>query len=192
MKFSVSPPHKSRARNSHRHNLAWTSCDACRLLRLRVHRLLMPEEQADQFLALHGDAFEGGCVANEGVACKLHHRLVIVAPVLLQLIGMGPATELLIKFGRWPALAVLLLLSLAILYRYGPSRRSPKWRWISVGSVTATVAWTLGSALLSFYLSNFGHYDATYGSLGAAIALMVLDVDVDDRGSVWGRAEFRD
>src|ERR1700749_1700916 len=84
--------------------------------------------------------------------------LVIVAPIALQMIGMGAATELLVKFGRWPALAILLLLALAILYRYGPSRRSPQWRWISVGSVVATMTWMIGSAVLSYYLSNFGHY----------------------------------
>jgi len=53
------------------------------------------------------------------------------------------------------------------------SRTSPKWRWISVGSVVATFTWMIGSGLLSYYLANFGHYDATYGSLGAAIALMI-------------------
>jgi membrane protein len=99
--------------------------------------------------------------------------LVIVAPVALQLIGLGAQTEYLVSFGRWPALALLLLLALAVLYRFGPSRRSPKWRWISIGSVVATLTWMAGSGLLSFYLSNFGHYDATYGSLGAAIALMI-------------------
>jgi membrane protein len=96
-----------------------------------------------------------------------------VAPILFQTIGLGGATEMIVKYGRWPTLAVLLLLALAVLYRYGPSRRSPKWRWITVGSVVATFTWMAGSVLLSFYLSNFGHYDATYGSLGAAIALMI-------------------
>jgi membrane protein len=99
--------------------------------------------------------------------------LVILAPVALQTIGMGALTESLLRFGRWPVLSILLLLALAILYRYAPSRRSPQWRWISVGSVVATVTWMMGSGLLSYYLSNFGHYDATYGSLGAAIALMI-------------------
>jgi len=107
------------------------------------------------------------------VAILTAGALVIVAPVALQMIGMGSQTELLIKFGRWPALAILLLLALAVLYRYAPSRRSPKWRWISVGSVVATLTWMVASELLSYYLSNFGHYDATYGSLGAAIALMI-------------------
>ena len=99
--------------------------------------------------------------------------LVIGAPVALEMIGFGSQTEMLIKFGRWPVLALLLLLALAILYRYAPSRSSPKWRWISVGSLIGTVAWMGGSALLSYYLSNFGHYDATYGSLGAVMALMI-------------------
>jgi membrane protein len=99
--------------------------------------------------------------------------LVIVAPVLFQMVGFGGATESIVKYGRWPALAILLLLALAVLYRFAPSRRTPKWRWISVGSVVATLTWMAASALLSYYLSNFGHYDATYGSLGAAIALMI-------------------
>jgi membrane protein len=89
------------------------------------------------------------------------------------MVGLGSATDMLIRFGRWPVLGIILLLALAILYRYAPSRRSPKWRWISVGSIAATLTWIIGSGLLSFYLANFGHYDATYGSLGAAIALMI-------------------
>jgi len=107
------------------------------------------------------------------VAILIAGVLVIAAPVALQMLGMGSQTELLINFGRWPALAILLLLALAVLYRYAPSRRSPQWRWISVGSVVATLTWMVASGLLSYYLSNFGHYDATYGSLGAAIALMI-------------------
>ena len=99
--------------------------------------------------------------------------LVIAAPIAIETIGFGTHADLLIKFGRWPVLAILLLSALAILYRYGPSRRSPKWRWISVGSLVGTLTWMAGSALLSFYLSNFGHYDATYGSLGAIMALMI-------------------
>jgi membrane protein len=96
----------------------------------------------------------------------------MVTPVALSMVGLGSAAEALIRFGRWPVLGVILLLALAVLYRYAPSRRSPKWRWISVGSIVATITWMAASGLLSFYLANFGHYDATYGSLGAAIALM--------------------
>jgi membrane protein len=60
-----------------------------------------------------------------------------------------------------------------MLYRFGPNRDRPRWHWIGVGNVFAIVAWLVGSLLLSWYLGNFAHYDATYGSLGAAIGLMM-------------------
>ena len=66
----------------------------------------------------------------------------------------------------------ILLTALAILYRFGPSRRAARWEWLSVGHVAAALLWIAGSSLLSWYLSNFGNYSATYGSLGAAIGLM--------------------
>ena len=74
---------------------------------------------------------------------------------------------------RWPAMFVLVILALAILYRYGPSRRIAKWRWLSVGSVFAAVAWLAVSVLFSWYLGNFANYNATYGALGAVVGLMM-------------------
>ena len=99
--------------------------------------------------------------------------LVVAAPIILLQVGLGSLGETLLKFGRWPALALMVLMGLAVLYRFAPSRKSPKWKWISVGSVVGAAAWLTGSALLSYYLANFGDYDATYGSLGAAIGLMM-------------------
>jgi membrane protein len=99
--------------------------------------------------------------------------LVVAAPIVLSMFGLGAFADLLLRFGRWPALAAMILLGLAVLYRFAPSRRSPQWKWISVGSVSATVIWLIGSAALSYYLANFAAYDATYGSLGAAIGLMI-------------------
>jgi membrane protein len=98
---------------------------------------------------------------------------IIALPLVLAAIGLNSVIEAVIRYGRWPVLVLMVLLGLAVLYRYAPSRRSPQWKWISVGSAFATVTWLIGSALLSFYLANYAHYDATYGSLGAAIGLMV-------------------
>jgi membrane protein len=98
---------------------------------------------------------------------------VVALPIVLSTIGLGSITELLFRIGRWPLLVVLMLLGLAVLYRFGPSRRSPQWRWLTVGSIFATLTWLAGSALLSYYLANYANYDATYGSLGAAIGLMI-------------------
>jgi len=97
---------------------------------------------------------------------------VIAVPLVLQQLGLGERGEMLLAYGRWPVLGLLLLFALAVLYRYGPSRATPRWQWLSVGTVAAVFLWLAGSSLLSWYLSNFEDYSATYGSLGAAIGLM--------------------
>jgi membrane protein len=97
---------------------------------------------------------------------------VILVPLLLGRLGLDHRAELLVEVLRWPALVVVLPAALLILYRYGPSRRPPGWRWLGIGAVVAAALWLTGSSLLSWYLSNFANYTATYGSLGAAIGLM--------------------
>jgi membrane protein len=70
-------------------------------------------------------------------------------------------------------LLVLATLALAAIYRYGPSRREARWQWLSVGSVAAAVGWLLSSVLFSWYIAHFDAYNAMYGSLGAAIGMMM-------------------
>jgi membrane protein len=97
---------------------------------------------------------------------------VVAVPLALQRLGLGERVEWIITLGRWPALLLLLLTALGPLYRFGPSCPNPHWEWFSIGALAASVLWLVGSSLLSWYLSNFGNYTATYGSLGAAIGLM--------------------
>ena len=98
---------------------------------------------------------------------------VIVLPLVLAPIGLGSAAGTLTRFGRWPALLLVLLIGLAVLYRYGPYRRAARWQWVSVGSVFAAVTWIIASYLFSWYLASFANYNATYGSLGAVVGLMM-------------------
>ncbi|MGX9429160.1 MULTISPECIES: YihY/virulence factor BrkB family protein [Bradyrhizobium] len=98
---------------------------------------------------------------------------VVVLPLLLDRLGLKPESQLLVSLGRWPLLFLILAAGLAVLYRYGPSRRAPRWEWLSIGTLASALLWIAGSAALSWYLSNFGNYTATYGSLGAAIGLMM-------------------
>lgn len=97
---------------------------------------------------------------------------IVAVPVVLNLVNLGPAVQWIISIARWPVLLVAVIVALAVLYRYGPSRDKPKWRWVTWGSAAAAVAWIAGSMLFSWYVSNFGAYDKTYGSLGAAIGFM--------------------
>jgi membrane protein len=97
---------------------------------------------------------------------------IIVLPVVLNFLWLGEGTETIISLARWPVLLVAITVLLAVLYRYGPSREPAQWRWVSYGGVFAAVLWAVVSAGFTFYVSRFGNYDATYGSLGAVIGFM--------------------
>jgi membrane protein len=73
---------------------------------------------------------------------------------------------------RWPILFVVVAVGIALVYRYGPSRAEPQWRWITWGSAFAAVAWIAVSIAFSWYAANFGSYNKTYGSLAAIVVFM--------------------
>lgn len=98
--------------------------------------------------------------------------LIVGVPAVLANVELGTAVENVISWARWPLTALCIIVSLAVLYRYGPSREKPQWRWVSWGAVAATALWVAGSALFSLYVSNFGNYNATYGSLAAIVILI--------------------
>ena len=97
---------------------------------------------------------------------------VVIVPVLLNLLGYATSAERFIAILRWPVLLAVVIGALAFVYRYGPSRRDPKWRWVTPGSVVASVLWIAASMLFSWYVANFDSYNKTYGSLGAAVGFM--------------------
>lgn len=99
---------------------------------------------------------------------------IIAVPLVLSFLGLSQQFGAkLLAFLRWPLLYLVVLFGLACLYRYGPSRTQPQWRWVTWGSAIAGGIWIAGSLLLSWYVSNFGTYNATYGSLGAVIGFMI-------------------
>lgn len=98
--------------------------------------------------------------------------LIIVLPVLLGFLGLG-AWEGWLLMARWPALFVIMALGLSIAYRWGPSRRRARWRWVTPGGLLATLLWMIAAFGVSWYVENFGRYDDTYGSFGAGIGLMI-------------------
>jgi membrane protein len=99
--------------------------------------------------------------------------LIAVLPAVLDYLGLGDAGKVMISIARWPLLAAAVILALGLLYRHGPSRDRPRWRWVTWGAATATVLWLVGSLLFSFYTANFADYNATYGSVGAIILLLM-------------------
>lgn len=135
------------------------------------------EQEQRSFVRLNVQslAFTAGSI----VFALLAIGAIVVLPILLSLFGsagrnIGSTFSGVNVIGlvRWPALLGVVLLALAVLYRFGPSRTRPEWRWVTLGSAIASVVWLGSSMLFSWYVSNFGTYNETYGSLGAAIGFM--------------------
>ncbi|MDO5898565.1 YihY/virulence factor BrkB family protein [Agrobacterium sp. Azo12] len=108
---------------------------------------------------------------------------LIVVIVIIAAIGVLPAAltylwldrwqEMLARFVRWPFLILFVGFGITVVYRFGPSREQAKLRWINWGVLFSTSLWFVASLLFSYYLENFANYNATYGTLGALIGLMV-------------------
>ena len=98
---------------------------------------------------------------------------VVVLPLVLKVVGLPTTTEWLLAVLRWPVLLLTIVASLAVIYRYGPSRRDARWRWVTWGSVVAALLWVAASMLFSYYVATFDSYNRTYGSLGAGVGFMV-------------------
>jgi membrane protein len=106
------------------------------------------------------------------IAAILVLAAVVVVPNVLALLPAGPALEWTIKLSSYVIMLVVVLVGIGALYRWGPSREEAKWRWITPGAVLSVVALGVTSILFSWYVSNFGNYNATYGSLGAIIGFL--------------------
>jgi membrane protein len=98
--------------------------------------------------------------------------LVAVLPAVAQLLALGSTMKWLLLLAQWPLLIVLVMLGLAMLYRFAPDRDKPQWQWVSSGAVVATILWIVGSVAFTGYVANFNSYDKTYGSLGGVVILL--------------------
>ena len=99
--------------------------------------------------------------------------VIAFLPAVLADTALGEPARIAIGILRWPALAVAMVLALGVVYRLAPDRDDPKWRWVGLGSVVATVLWLAGSGLFSLYAANFGKYEDTYGALGGVVVVML-------------------
>jgi membrane protein len=88
-------------------------------------------------------------------------------------VGLGPIAATVVKAITWIVAGGLASLAIAATYRYGPDRQDARWRWLTLGSLVATVLWLGASIGFGFYAARFGDYNATYGSLGAVVVLLM-------------------
>ncbi|MBD2750843.1 YihY/virulence factor BrkB family protein [Microvirga sp. BT688] len=98
---------------------------------------------------------------------------VLLVPVVLKVIGLSGGHARWVEMLRWVVLLVIVSGAIAVIYRYGPSRKVAEWRSIISGSCLAAVLWVASSALFSWYVSAFRNFVELYGSLSAVIGFMV-------------------
>jgi membrane protein len=112
--------------------------------------------------------------------------IILAAVVALSVVLTGPIVEAVAKplglgstavtawdYAKWPVLALIVLLMIAILYYTAPNVRMRGFKWVSAGALFALVIWILASVAFAFYVANFGSYNKTYGTLAGVIVFLV-------------------
>lgn len=106
------------------------------------------------------------------VAVVLMAGAPLVASAVGDAFGWESGARSLVRWLLWPASIVLIALAVSLLYWIAPCRKLP-FRWVTPGTILFTIGWVSASVIFSFYISNFGSYNRTYGSLAAVIILLV-------------------
>src|SRR5919198_1702418 len=146
----------------------WSASSGMKALVAGVN-LAYDETETRKFLKLRGLALllTIGAMVLMGIALALIVAFPAVTGDLATALRWGASVL------RYLLLAALLVVSLAVLYRYAPDRDNPRWTWVSWGSVVATLLWVLASAGFSVYVSHFGNYNKTYGALAGLVILLL-------------------
>jgi membrane protein len=140
----------------------WSSMRAMRGLIAALNRIY-GEDEKRTFWHRHALIFVFTCFGGAFLLTVL--ALIVAIPPWVS--GAKEATFAFIAVSRWPIVIVMLMVSLSALYRYGPSRPTAKWRWVSSGAVASAIIWGVGSLLFSYYASQVGRFNPLLGSLGA-------------------------
>lgn len=98
---------------------------------------------------------------------------VVVVPIVFTIVPLGPITAILVEVFRWFAAVFVLMAALAVIYRFGPNNKGERLKWITPGAMLAVGLWAVASYGFSLYLTNFANYNEVYGSIGAAIAMLI-------------------
>jgi len=88
-------------------------------------------------------------------------------------IGLGSQAVQAWNIAKWPVMALVFLLMIAVLYYASPNVKLRGFRWVTPGAIVAIVVWAIASALFALYVANFGSYDKTYGTLGGVVSFLV-------------------
>ena len=108
--------------------------------------------------------------------CLVAIALVVSGPLAQSIgdaVGLGSAAVTAWSIAKWPLLIAIVILIIAVLYYATPNVQQPKFKWMSLGAFIALLIWIVASALFFFYVSNFGSYNKTYGTLAGVIVFLL-------------------
>lgn len=129
------------------------------------------EEETRGFIRLNLETLALTLVLILGLLIGL--GVALTMPVLVAVVNPGPVVAILSTAGVCVGLIVLTVLGLSVLYRFAPSRESAEWTWVSVGAVAGCLLWIAGSAGFAFYVSNFGSYNESFGTVAGVVVLLM-------------------
>jgi membrane protein len=155
------------------------------LMMIRSMNIAYRAQETRGFLALRWLALKLtlGILAFGAIALAL----VAILPFVLNVMRVEGDRQMIARAARWPIMVATAMVSLAVVYRITPNRERPQWRWVSAGSLVATVVWLLGSALFSVYVDVAAKYDRVYGSV-AGIAVFMLWLYMSAQAMLLGAA----
>jgi membrane protein len=150
--------------------LLWTASNGIRAL---MRGVAIAYESQPRRNWVKGRALSLSLTLSILVAAIVTLGVIAVLPVILDAIGLGASTRIVVLGVRWPILLVGAVLALSLLYRHAPARAAPPWRWVLPGATLATGVWLAASFGFAIYVERFGSYNETYGVLGVAVVLML-------------------
>ena len=128
-------------------------------------------EKPEQRSLIAQNAIAIGLTFGAIVFAMVALTIVAVIPIVINVLPLDAQLRDWLAYSRWPVLGVFVILSLDVIYRFGPSLERPRWHMVTVGTLFAAALWIVGSWAFSLYVTTFGSYDKMYGSLGAVIVL---------------------
>jgi membrane protein len=97
----------------------------------------------------------------------------VAVPVAVSVLPFSGTDEFLLRSLRWPVIICAITAGLSITYRFGPSRRQARTRWLTTGAVAAAFLWLGGSILFTSYVERFANYEAVHGTLSSIVVLLL-------------------
>jgi len=148
----------------------WSSASGVKSM-ITALNLAYEEREQRSFLRYQLTAFTITVLAI--ISAVIGLVVLVGLPAGLAFLGFPASQTFWLRIASLGLLVISVLVGLSLLYRFGPCRASPRWHWVTPGSIVATVLWLTASALFSWYVATFSTYDATYGPLGTVVAFMM-------------------